>query len=118
MHSAVSNVSSFIPFPRCKANDEECEMTFTEVATQVGCSGVAADQLLWALAFPSWITFIFSMTLNATLIWPHSLSPMRFLVVQGRPGVDLVPLRTVDELLALYKVDYVDILKVGGSGGA
>ena len=47
MHSAVGNVSSFISFPRCKANDEECEMTFTEVATQVGCSRVAAERLLW-----------------------------------------------------------------------
>jgi hypothetical protein len=38
------------------------------------------------------------------------------MVMQGRPGVDLVPLRTVDEPLVMYKVEYVDILKVGGSG--
>ena len=45
----------------------------------------------------------------------HSLLPLlSSWPMQGRPGVDLVPLRTVDELLAMYKVDYVDILKVGG----
>lgn len=68
VHSAVSNASSFAPFPRCTANDEECALTFGNAASL------------------------------------------------ARTGIDVVPLRTVDELIAMYNVQYVDILKIDTEG--
>lgn len=120
------HVLPFTTVPRCEHGSEHCDLADEEDDDEVDCAALccAAPGCARLCMLPSPRNRCASGAMLTLLTWPSFPSPAAPRLMQLAAakaankvvGWDTIPIQSVDSLLSMHQIEWVDVLKIDAGG--